>query len=432
MEALHHQRGPALNSAGATRRTCSLKIESSVCNTLPVIPRHLAATVERAATQYPVVSVNGPRQSGKTTLLRSAFPGHRYISLESPDERAFALEDPRGFLGRLDGPAILDEAQRAPDLFSYIQSIVDDDPTPGRFLLSGSRNFLLMQRISQSLAGRVRLTSLLPFSLAELTRRDAPSAGDLLAAGPRRPAPDGAWTDHAVRGFYPRIHDRGLDAGEWLAQYFQTYLERDVRDLTQVGDLEAFGRFVRLCAGRAGGLLNLSGLGNDCGVSHDTARRWLSVLEASFVTFRLQPYHRHFNKRLTKRPKLYFVDTGLLCWLLRIRDADQLTTHAARGAVFENLVIAETLKAVCNAGQPPDLYFWRDHQDHEVDLLVETPDGPHAVEIKSGETVAGDFFKGITHWRSLSGQSAPATLVYGGRESYTRGGVDVRAWRDWV
>ena len=266
-----------------------------------MIPRHLAATVERAAARYPVVSVNGPRQSGKTTLLRNTFPGYRYVSLESPDERTFALEDPRGFLGRFDGPVILDEAQRTPDLFSYIQTIVDEDPAPGRFLLSGSRNFLLMQGISQSLAGRVRLTSLLPFSLAELTRRGASAMDDLLTGGGRNPAPASAWTDHAVRGFYPRIHDLGLDPSEWLAQYFQTYLERDVRDLTQVGDLEAFGRFVRLCAGRAGGLLNLSSLGNDCGVSHDTARRWLSVLEASFVTFRLQPYHRRFNKRLTKR-----------------------------------------------------------------------------------------------------------------------------------
>ena len=397
-----------------------------------MIPRHLAATVERAAAQYPVVSVNGPRQSGKTTLLRRTFPRHRYVSLESPDERAFALEDPRGFLGRFNGPVILDEAQRAPDLFSYIQTIVDGEPAPGRFLLSGSRNFLLLRSISQSLAGRVRLARLLPFSLAELTRRAAPAVGGLLAGGTRTPAPASAWTDHAVRGFYPRIHDLGLDPGEWLAQYFQTYLERDVRDLTQVGDLEAFGRFVRLCAGRAGGLLNLSSLGNDCGVSHDTARRWLSVLEASYVTFLLPPYHRSFNKRLTKRPKLYFVDTGLLCWLLRIRNAEQLASHAARGAVFENVVIAEALKAGCNAGEPPDLYHWRDQRGNEIDLVVETPQGPHLVEIKSGETVGGDFFKGIAHWRSLAGPAVPATLVYGGTESYVRRGVDVRAWCDWA
>ncbi len=397
-----------------------------------MVPRHLTSIVRRAASQYPVVSVNGPRQSGKTTLLRGAFPSHRYVSLESPDERTFALEDPRGFLGRFDGPVILDEAQRAPDLFSYIQTIVDADPAPGRFLLSGSRNFLLMQQISQSLAGRVRLTCLLPFSLGELTRREAPRIADLLAGGPRRPAPDGAWTEHAVRGFYPRIHDIGLDPGEWLAQYFQTYVERDVRNLTQVGDLEAFGRFVRLCAGRAGGLLNLSSLGNDGGVSHDTARRWLSVLEASFVTFCLQPYHRRFNRRLTRRARLYFVDTGLLCWLLRIRDAEQLASHAARGAVFENLMIAEALKVGCNAGEPPDLYHWRDQRGNEVDLIVDTPDGPHAVEMKSGQTVAGDFFKGIGHWRSLTGENAPATLVHGGDESHVRNGVDVRAWCDWA
>ena len=392
----------------------------------------MAGVLHRAAGQYPVVSVNGPRQSGKTTLLRAAFPQHRYVSLESPDERAFALEDPRGFLGRFTRPAILDEAQRAPELFSYIQTIVDDDPAPGRFLLSGSRNFLLMERISQSLAGRVRLGSLLPLSLAELTRREATAMEGLLSEGVRDPAPTGSWTEHAVRGFFPRIHDRGLDPGEWLAQYFQTYVERDVRDLTQVGDLETFGRFVRLCAGRAGGLLNLSGLGSDAGISHDTARRWLSVLEQSFVTFRLPPYHRSFNKRLTKRAKLYFVDTGLLCWLLRIRDADQLGTHAARGAVFENLIVAEALKVGCNLGEAPDLYFWRDHRGNEIDLIVETRDGPHLVEMKSGETVAGDFFKGIAHWRSLAGSSTPATLVHGGAESYLRRGVDVRAWRDGI
>ena len=397
-----------------------------------MIPRHLAATVERAAARYPVVSVNGPRQSGKTTLLRSTFPRRRYVSLEAPDERAFALEDPRGFLGRFAEPVILDEAQRAPDLFSYIQTIVDEEPAPGRFLLSGFRNFLLMESISQSLAGRVRLTCLLPLALAELARRDPPGTSGLLARGARDPALAGAWTDPAVQGGYPRIHDRGLDPGDWLAQYFQTYVERDVRALTQVGDLEAFGRFVRLCAGRAGGLLNLSSLGNDCGVSHDTARRWLSVLEASFVTFRLQPYHRRFNRRLTKRPRLYFVDTGLLCWLLRIRDAEQLAGHAARGAVFENLMVAEALKAGCNAGEPLDLYCWRDQRGNEVDLVVETPGGPHAVEIKSGETVAGDFFKGLACWRSLAGQALPVTLVYGGRESYVRNGVDVRAWCDWA
>ena len=290
-----------------------------------MIPRHLAATVERAATQYPVVSVNGPRQSGKTTLLRRTFPGYRYVSLESPDERAFALEDPRGFLGRFDGPVILDEAQRAPDLFSYIQTIVDAEPAPGRFLLSGSRNFLLLRSISQSLAGRVRLACLLPFSLAEL-----------------------------------------------------------------------------------------------------------SVLDASFVIFLLPPYHRSFNKRLTKRARLYFVDTGLLCWLLRIRNAERLASHAARGAVFENLVIAETLKAGCNAGERPDLYHWRDQRGNEIDLLVETPDGPHAVELKSGETVGSDFFRGLARWRTLAEGSAPATLVYGGTESYARSGVDVRAWRDWA
>ena len=399
-----------------------------------MIPRHLTAVLQRAAAAYPVLSVTGPRQSGKTTLLRHLLPGFDYVSLELPDVRAFALDDPRGFLSRFGGPVILDEAQRAPDLFSYLQAVVDDDPAPGRFVLSGSQNFLLMQRVSQSLAGRVHVSHLLPLSMGELAGRDACDLASMLAHPPpaaTAAAPTGEWTEHAVRGFYPRIHDRGLEPGEWLAQYFQTYLQRDVRDLTQVGDLERFSRFTMLCAGRAGQLVNLSGLGNDCGVSHDTARRWLSVLEASFVVFRLPPYHRNFNKRLTRTAKLYFVDTGLLCWLLQVRDARQLASHAMRGAVFENLIVAEALKACHHAGQFPRLAFWRDHRGRELDLVVETAAGPHLVEIKSGETVNPDFFKGFSYWRAMSGLESPATLVYGGQESWTQQGAAVLGWRDW-
>ena len=404
-----------------------------------VIPRHLAATLRRTARGFPVLSVTGPRQSGKTTLLRSLFPNLRYVSLERPDERRFATEDPRGFLRHHSAGVILDEVQHVPDLFSYVQVAVDEDSTPGRFILSGSQNFLRMARISQSLAGRVFVSNLLPFSLAELARRQSATVAGLLAgpaatAGTTETAAalDGPWLAHAVRGFYPPIHDRNLAPQDWFPGYFQTYLQRDVRDLTQVGDLESFSRFVMLCAGRAGQILNLSNLGNDCGISHDTARRWLSVLETSFVVFPLQPHHRNFNKRLIKSPKLYFVDTGLLCWLLQVRDEDQLARHPLRGAVFENMMIAEALKISYHSGELPRLHFWRDHRGNEVDLVVDTPDGGHPVEIKSGETIRTDQFKGLAYWGSLSGQRTPATLIYGGEESSIRNGVDVRAWRHWL
>lgn len=379
-----------------------------------MIDRDVAETLRRALAQYPVLTLTGPRQSGKTTLLRHLFADYSYVSLERPDERAFALDDPVGFMDRFSGPVIFDEVQQTPELFSYIQVRVDDDPAPGRFVLSGSQNFLLLSRVSQSLAGRARLAHLMPLSLRELNDNASHS-----------------WAERAVQGGYPRIHDRGLDPGEWLAQYFQTYLQRDVRQITQIGDLEQFSRFVMLCAGRAGQLLNHASLANDCGVAQDTVRRWLSVLEASFVVFRLLPHHRRFNRRLTHSPKLYFVDAGLLCWLLGIRSADQLTTHAMRGLVFENLMISEALKAAYHAGQVPRLHFWRDHRGNEVDLIVDDAATPRPVEMKSAATMNREFFKGLRFWQSLAGEGQAGTLVYGGDESYVRDGIAVTRWRDW-
>ena len=397
-----------------------------------MIPRHLAATLVRANTQYPVITLTGPRQSGKTTLLRATFPHHHYVSLEAPEDRQFATDDPRGFLARFAGPTIFDEAQHVPDLFSYIQVQADERDTAGQFILSGSQNFLLMRHVTQSLAGRVYIGHLLPFSLAELhglpprePEEALTAANEALTTTPLA----GEWSSLAATGFYPPVHSRGLPPFEWASTYFQTYLQRDVRSLTQVGDLEAFRRFVMLCAGRVGQLLNLSSIGNDCGVSHETVRRWLSVLETSFVVFRLPPHHQRFNKRLIKSPKLYFVDTGLLCYLLQIRSADELAVHAMRGAVFENFIIADLMKRGFHTGTELRLAFWRDHRGYEIDLVVNTPAGPIPVELKSGATVASSFFKGLRYWSAIAPNPRRGVLVHGGDESYLREGAAVLSWR---
>lgn len=396
-----------------------------------MIPRHLAPVLRRAASRYPVLSITGPRQSGKTVLVRSTFQHHRYVSLELPDQRLFALEDPKGFLNQFDRPVILDEVQRTPDLFSYLQVLVDEGAKPGSFVLTGSQNFLLSDQISQSLAGRTHICHLMPLAQTEISRRTPMTPEKIGSTTPRTKPDRNSLFDILFKGFYPRIHDKHLPPQEWLADYFQTYLERDVRELTQVGDLEIFGRFIRLCAGRSGQLLNLSALANDCGISHDTARRWLSVLEASFVVFLLRPHHRNFNKRLVKSPKLFFHDTGLLCFLLRIRSAEELRTHAMRGPLFENFVIAELVKNYRNRGLIPDLFFWRDHRGNEIDLLIDCGKILIPVEIKSGQTVVPDFFKGLEYWQRISGKTQQAAIVHGGDDSYKRRSAIIYTWRQW-
>ena len=398
-----------------------------------MLPRHLTPTLREAARRFPVVTLTGPRQSGKTTLVRATFPGHAYVSLDLPDERAFAREDPRGFLDRYPGPVILDEVQRVPELLSYIQAAVDEAPDRrGRFILTGSHNFLLRERVSQSLAGRTAVLHLLPLSLSELWRHppiEPERLGEPPAPGPPPHATDPWAVLHA--GFYPAIHDRDVPAPMWLAAYRETYLERDVRQLVQVGDLEAFDRFLRLAAGRNGQLLSLSALAADCGITQPTARRWLGVLEASHLVLRVPAYHTSHRKRLVKAPRLYFLDTGLLCHLLRIDTPEALAQRAERGAVFEAFVVSELHKAYLHAGRASPLHHWRDRQGHEVDLVLDTPRGPLAIEIKSGATVASDFFRGLRFWRRLLGDDgAPAALVYGGGERYFREGVAVHPWHD--
>ena len=397
-----------------------------------MIARHLRSALRAAARDAPVVTLTGPRQSGKTTLARTAFPRHDYASLEDPDLRTFALEDPRGFLDQYRRGVVIDEAQRAPDLFSYVQTLVDRDDRPGRFVLSGSQNFLLLRSISQTLAGRCAILHLLPFSFTELASLPAVDVSGLGRRIPRRRrVPEADLPDTLFRGFYPRIHDKKLDARRWLRDYHQTYVERDVRELVNVGDLEAFRLFVRLCAGRNGQLLNLSGLASDAGVTHTTARRWLSTLEASFLVVRLRPHHRNFNKRLVKSPKLYFLDTGLLCYLLGIGSPAELRLHAARGNVFESFVLSELLKARLHRGDEAALYFWRDAAGHEIDFVIADGEKLTPVEVKSGQTVAGDFFAGLRFWRTLAGDpAAPAALVYGGDRSFRREGFTVYRWSD--
>ena len=397
-----------------------------------MIHRTLETILRRAARQYPVVTLTGPRQSGKTTLVQAAFSNYEYVSLEDPDQQDFAISDPRGFLAQFRGRVILDEAQRAPKLFSYIQTIVDRETSVGKYVLTGSQNFLLMRTISQSLAGRAAVLHLLPLSLSELQGRPPLSINSFGKRVPRvagLPKPD--LMQVLFGGFYPRIHDRKLPPQRWLADYYQTYVERDVRELLNVGDLEAFGRFVRLCAGRNGQLLNLSSLGNDCGISHATAQRWVSVLEASFLAILLRPHHRNFSKRLIKSPKLYFLDTGLLCYLLRIRSPEELWVHASRGSIFESLVISELLKNYLHRGKEPDLYFWRDSTGHEIDVLIEQGEQLIPVEIKSSQTIVEDFFTSFHYWRDLvSDPGSPAALVYGGDRTFRRSRVVVYSWKD--
>lgn len=380
-----------------------------------MIPRDAKATALELARGFPIVALTGPRQSGKTTLARALFGDHAYVSLEDPEQREFAANDPKGFLARFKDGLILDEVQRAPELFSWLQGIVDGERSMGRFVLTGSQEFGLRAGITQSLAGRVGLVHLLPLSLNEL-------AGTGLLADSLDMA--------MLRGGYPPIHDRELTPRLWFPNYVNTYLERDVPQLLEVRNREQFQRFVRLCAAHTGQLLNLSAIGADCGISHVTAREWLNVLEASYLLVRVPPYFRNFGKRLVKRPKLYFVDVGLAAWLLGIRDPETLNSHPLRGALFETLVVSEMLKNRFNAGEPAELYFWRDHVGHEVDLVWERHGRLHAMEIKSGATFASDWLDGIDRWRRVAGdEEVEPVLVYGGDDAFVRDGVEVRSWR---
>jgi len=370
------------------------------------------------AKKYPVVTITGPRQSGKTTLCRAVFGKKPYVSLENDDIREYARRDPRGFLGDHVRGAILDEVQRVPSLLSYLQTEVDENPQPGRFILTGSANFALLQSVTQSLAGRTALLTLLPLAWDELQRFSQPPAT----------------LDQALwRGTYPALFDRGLEPQEWYPSYAGTYVERDVRQILNVGDLLAFRNFLGLCAGRTGQLLNSSGLGADAGITHATARAWVSVLEASYIVWRTPAFHSNLNKRLIKSPKLHFFDSGLVCHLLGIRRPEHLRAHPLRGTLFESWATAEIFKAWTNHGLVPPLFHFRDKKGHEVDLVLDRGDELIAIEVKAGQTIASDFLAPLHAFAATFSGKRPQrrvrqVLIYAGEERQERSGVTVLPW----
>tara|TARA_R110002050_G_scaffold245367_1_gene382967 strand:+ start:35813 stop:36985 length:1173 start_codon:yes stop_codon:yes gene_type:complete len=364
-----------------------------------MISRNIKGKLIEISSYFPVVTVTGPRQSGKTTLIKDAFPNLPYELLESPDKKALVMADPRAFLDKFPNGAILDEVQNIPELFSYLQGIVDDNPEI-KFILSGSQNFLLLEKITQTLAGRTGVMKLLPLSLVELSNTSF--------------YPKNVF-EFIFKGGYPRLYNQKIPTEVFYSSYIQTYVERDVRTITNIGDLNTFQTFLSLCAGRVGQILNVDSLASDTGVTFNTAKKWLSILETSYIIRLLYPHHKNFNKRLIKSPKLYFLDTGLVSYLLRIKNTKQLENHFMRGALFENFVINELMKHRYNSAQRDDLYYWRDKHGKEIDCIIDRGEKLIPIEIKSGKTYTKDFFKGLNYWNKLSGQDpSESYVVYGG------------------
>lgn len=382
-----------------------------------MIKRSLDKKLASMATIFPVVSLTGPRQSGKTTLVRAVFPGYEYVNFENLNDRAAAEEDPVRFLSLFAKKGvIIDEVQKLPELFSYLQVVVDESKEMGKFILTGSQNFLLLEKITQSLAGRVAVLHLMPLGMNELDKAGLlPGEVDKLL----------------FSGMYPALYDRHINPPDYYPSYIQAYIERDVRSVKNIGDLAAFQRFVKLCAGRSGQLLNFSSIGNEIGINYKTVSSWVSILEAGFIIFLLRPHYENFNKRIVKQSKLYFFDTGLLCSLLGVESFDQLSSHYLRGNIFETFIVSEYIKQRFHTGTRPNAFFWQNNTGHEVDMLIEDGDRLSAVEIKSGETIADDFFKGLRYFRKLSGiPPERCYLIYGGNKDYVRESGQVLSWRN--
>ncbi len=383
-----------------------------------IIERTIIGHLKKMLAQFPVVSVTGPRQSGKTTMLRDAFKDYKYYNLERIDHRQMIIEDPIAFLENNGHGVIFDEVQNLPELFSYIQVMSDERGVPGQYILSGSQSFLMHEKISQSLAGRVFVGHLLPFSMHELNKKQHVYAA-------------------IYNGYYPRLHQVGINAADFYPSYLQTYIERDIRSLKAVSDLNSFSRFMGLCAGRIGQVLNLSSLANDAGITVNTAKSWISLLEASFIVYQLQPYYRNFNKRIIKSPKIYFYDTGLACSLLRINSQDVLKTHYLYGTLFENLVISEIIKQFHHSGNRPPVYYWRESNGTEIDCIIEKNDrGIVAVEIKAGQTFNKDYLKNLKKLPETDLQ-VEKRVIYTGTENTEISGISLMNWEllggeDWI
>jgi len=382
-----------------------------------MIQRKAATKLSELASQFKCVAVTGARQTGKTTLVKAVFSSKPYVSLENPDTRRFAIDDPRGFLSMYPQGAVLDEIQRVPELLSYLQEILDLSSEKGLFILTGSNNFLLQENISQTLAGRVAYLHLLPLTVPELLEAGMLIEDDDLLM---------------LHGFYPPIYDQQIPYADWSVNYIRTYVEKDVRLIKNISNLDAFERFIRLLAGRTGQELNYSSLSVEAGVDVKTAQSWVSILESSFIIHLLKSHHKNFHKTLVKRPKVYFYDTALVCSLLGIRNQEQLSTHPQRGAIFETMVVAELVKSRTNLGEPINLYYWRDKTGYEVDVIIDEAGVLHPLEIKSGKTIVPAYFKSIHYWMTLS-ESKTGTVLYAGDLSQNRSsGVKVLNWREYL
>ena len=378
-----------------------------------MINRQLEDELNSLKNEFPIIAILGPRQSGKTTISQKVFPDYEYVTLEDIDYREFAKNDPRGFLDRYKENIILDEIQRVPTLMSYLQSHVDKLKTNGKIVITGSHNFLLMEQISQSLAGRIGITKLLPFSYKEISKVE----NDI--------------TELIFKGSYPRIYDQNIRPEVFYKNYISTYIEKDIRQIKQITKIDDFLKFIRILAGRTGQELNTNSISEECGVSHNTIKEWISLLEASFIVYRLKPFHKNYNKRIVKNPKIYFTDTGLVCSLLGIRKKEEIDYHFLKGSIFETYIINEFQKYNFNYGEKYELYFWRDNNKKEIDLILDLGMYQKAFEIKSSKTINEKFFDTLKYWQKLTEINPKELyLIYGGNENHIRNNINVLSWNN--